>query len=155
MWSEQWRSAEERLSEIEDAMSHDGVPVVAGGDFQRWDLQARGGLLGAARLAMGLEEHGGGRQLVRFRIAPRTAPLARVCVASLLATAVAAEVAGARVVGIALALAAGVLATGIARECGRAVGAFLAHVNPPADERVAAHGAARLNGSRSQMESEL
>jgi hypothetical protein len=127
-WSEAWRSAEDRLSDIEDAMARDGVPVVAGGAFQRWDLQARGGLLGAARLSMGLEEHGGGRQLVRFRIVPTTPLLARVSVAALLAGAIAAEIGGARAVGVALALAVVGLTVRIARESGRAVGSFLAHV---------------------------
>ena len=70
VWSEQWRSAEDRLADIERALRQDGVPVFASGAFARWDLHSRGGLLGSARLRLGLEEHGGGRQLVRFRISP-------------------------------------------------------------------------------------
>jgi hypothetical protein len=147
-WSERWRAPEDRLSEIEEAMSRDGVPVVAGGDFHRWDLQARGGLLGAARLTMGLEEHGGGRQLVRFRIGPSTAPLARLSVAALLAGSIAAELGGARAVGLALAFAAGTLAIGIARECGRAVGAFLAHVRICSETTT--EPAPSLNGKRTE-----
>jgi hypothetical protein len=44
--------------------------VRSGGDWDRWDLQVRGGLLGVARLRIGIEEHGAGRQLVRVRSWP-------------------------------------------------------------------------------------
>jgi O-antigen biosynthesis protein len=42
-----------------------------GGDYDRWDLEVRGGLLGAVRLLATTEEHGAGRQLVRFRLWPK------------------------------------------------------------------------------------
>jgi len=42
-----------------------------GGDYDRWDLELRGGLLGSVRVLMAVEEHGGGKQLVRFRTWPR------------------------------------------------------------------------------------
>ena len=35
-------------------------------DFDLWDLEIRGGLFGAVRSRMAIEEHGGGKQLVRF-----------------------------------------------------------------------------------------
>ena len=41
---------------------------MAGGDFDSWDLQVQGGLLGRARLSLAIEEHGAGRQLLRLRI---------------------------------------------------------------------------------------
>jgi hypothetical protein len=49
----------------------DGVSVRRGGDYDRWDLEVRGGLFGAARILMTLEEHGAGRQLMRFRSWPK------------------------------------------------------------------------------------
>ena len=52
-------------------MQEDGVVPLRGGDYDRWDIEARGGLLGSARLRHTVEEHGGGRQLVRYRIWPR------------------------------------------------------------------------------------
>ena len=75
IWSEQWRSPEARLEATEAALRAEGVIAPRGGDYDRWDLEVRGGLLGGARLRMGIEEHGGGRQLVRFRVWPRCTPL--------------------------------------------------------------------------------
>ena len=45
--------------------------VVRGGDIDRWDIQVRLGPLGSARLRVAVEEHGQGRQLVRYRVWPR------------------------------------------------------------------------------------
>jgi hypothetical protein len=56
-----------QLAAVEAAVGADGVRVVRGGDFDRWDLEARLGLVGGARLLMAVEEHGAGRQLFRFR----------------------------------------------------------------------------------------
>jgi O-antigen biosynthesis protein len=48
-----------------------GAVVARGGEFDRWDLQVRGGGLGAVRLRMTIEEHGSGKQMARFRVWPR------------------------------------------------------------------------------------
>lgn len=69
-WFEQWRSGEVRLEAIEKSLRREGVAVLRGGNFDRWDLEVRGGMLGSARLIMGIEEFGGGKQLVRCRIWP-------------------------------------------------------------------------------------
>ena len=68
IWSEQWQSPEARLRAAEISLRAEGVVAPRGGDFDRWDLEVRGGLLGAARLRMVTEEHGAGKQLVRFRV---------------------------------------------------------------------------------------
>ena len=60
-----------RLAIIEEGLRADGVAPVLGGDFDRWDLEVRGGFFGCARLRLAVEEHGGGRQLARFRLWPR------------------------------------------------------------------------------------
>jgi hypothetical protein len=78
VWSEQWYSSEDWLRAAEEDLVHDGAVVRRGGSFDRWDLEVRGGLLGSARVLMVIEEHGGGKQLVRFRTWPRFAPLALV-----------------------------------------------------------------------------
>ncbi|MDQ3951270.1 MAG: hypothetical protein M3282_13130, partial [Gemmatimonadota bacterium] len=70
-WSEKWRSAEVRLHALETALRRQRAATRRGGDYDLWDLEVRGGLLGAARMLMVIEEHGVGRQLVRFRIWPR------------------------------------------------------------------------------------
>jgi GT2 family glycosyltransferase len=71
IWSECWQAAEERLASVEAALREQGVAVIRGGDFDRWDLQLRAGLFGFVCVLMATEEHGGGRQLVRFRSWPR------------------------------------------------------------------------------------
>jgi GT2 family glycosyltransferase len=74
LWCEQWRSAVERLQAVEAALQAGGTSVMRGGEYDRWDLEVRGGLFGAARLLAATEEHGAGKQLVRFRLWPRCSP---------------------------------------------------------------------------------
>src|SRR5439155_921310 len=71
IWCEQWRAPGERLQSIEAALRAEGLSVFRGGDFDRWDLEVQGSMFGKARLRTAVEEHGLGRQLVRFRIWPR------------------------------------------------------------------------------------
>jgi hypothetical protein len=71
IWSEHWRSTEDRLASLESAVRAAGLPVRRGGDFDAWDLEVRGGALGSVRLLMAIEEHGAGRQFVRVRVWPR------------------------------------------------------------------------------------
>ena len=71
IWSESWQSSEERLSNIEAMLRHRGTVVVRGGDYDRHDLEVRGGLFGSVRTRMAIEEHGGGKQLIRFRSWPK------------------------------------------------------------------------------------
>jgi hypothetical protein len=71
IWTETWRSPEQALEFLTRSLRHDGAVLVLGGDYDRWDVEVRGGLLGAARLFMTVEEHGAGKQLFRFRRWPR------------------------------------------------------------------------------------
>ena len=141
IWSEEWRSAENRLADVEHALRRAGVPVFAAGEFCRWDLHARGGLLGSARLRLGLEEHGAGRQLVRIKISPRIPVTAAVSVAVLLIAAVGADVSGAGAAAALLSVAALVLGGWLARGCAVAVGSFVHEAVPqaqPAPDRARA-----------------
>ena len=74
LWSERWQAPEERLRSLEAAFRRIGGVVLRGGDYDRWDLEVRDGTLNAVRILMATEEHGGGRQLVRFRAWPRCSP---------------------------------------------------------------------------------
>jgi O-antigen biosynthesis protein len=71
IWSERWQAHEEWLRSLEATLRVTGSVVLRGGEFDRWDLEVRGGLLGAARVLMATEEHGTGWQLLRFRLWPR------------------------------------------------------------------------------------
>jgi hypothetical protein len=70
-----WRSAEQRLTAFETALRSAGAAVVRGGEYDRWDLEVRGGMLGTARLLMVVEEHGAGRQYTRMRVWPMARPI--------------------------------------------------------------------------------
>lgn len=68
IWSETWRSPSQWLSKLERFLKSNNIPVSCGGDFDQWDLEIRGGMLGRARLLMATEEHGGGKQQLRFHV---------------------------------------------------------------------------------------
>lgn len=70
VWSERWQSSEERLQHIEATLKADGAIILRGGNYDRWDLEVRGGLFGNVRMRMAVEEHGAGKQLVRIRSWP-------------------------------------------------------------------------------------
>jgi GT2 family glycosyltransferase len=80
VWSEHWRYPSERLLELEHDLRARCMTVLRGGEYDRWDIHVRLGPLGAARLRMAVEEHGQGRQLVRYRIWPRWSRLLPVIV---------------------------------------------------------------------------
>jgi O-antigen biosynthesis protein len=69
-WSERWQAPDERLRSIEATLREYGLAVHRGGDYDRWDLEVRRGMLGAVRLLMANEEYPAGKQLLRFRIWP-------------------------------------------------------------------------------------
>ena len=71
VWSEQWHSCEDRLEAIVETIQVNGIVPIMGGDYDRWDIECRGGMMGSARLRHTIEEHGAGRQLVRYRVWPR------------------------------------------------------------------------------------
>lgn len=71
VWSTRWQAAEARLARTEAAMRARGALVRRGGNFDRWDLEVLAGIFGSVRLLMTIEEHGEGRQLLRFRLWPK------------------------------------------------------------------------------------
>jgi glycosyltransferase involved in cell wall biosynthesis len=71
IWSERWQSQFERLEAIEAELARSGAKVARGGEYDRWDLDVRGGMLGGARLRSVVEEYGSGRQITRFRWWPK------------------------------------------------------------------------------------
>ncbi|UCE00229.1 MAG: glycosyltransferase [Chloroflexota bacterium] len=73
-WNEEWKSSEQRLETVEKALYAENAAVARGGDFDRWDLEVRSGLVSSARTCMAIEDHGSGRQLIRFRSWPKINP---------------------------------------------------------------------------------
>jgi O-antigen biosynthesis protein len=124
-WSERWAAPAQRLRAVEAHLVASGNVVRRGGSFDRWDLDLRDGPLGSARLLLGVEEIGGGAQLIRYRCRPvvRRVTLGLILAFGALAAAAAASRAhvAAAVIG-AVAAAFAVLAV---TECGSALGTLL------------------------------
>jgi O-antigen biosynthesis protein len=74
IWSEEWQSPITWLESLENGIKHMRTVVLRGGDWDRWDLELRGGLLGSVRVLMAVEEHGGGKQFIRVKSWPRCTP---------------------------------------------------------------------------------
>jgi O-antigen biosynthesis protein len=81
VWSERWRAPDAWLQSVEESLREAGAVSLRGGDYDRWDLEVRGGRLGTARTLMALEEHGGGKQLLRFRTWSRRSSAGAVMIA--------------------------------------------------------------------------
>jgi len=88
LWSEIWQATQDRLKAVESALKHLGVVVRRGGDFDNWDLEIRSGLLGSARLRVVAEEHGQGKQLVRWRVSSKCSEVGLIVLATLIAISV-------------------------------------------------------------------
>lgn len=74
VWQERWQPPTEPLRRLEESLRDRGLAVVRGGAFDRWDIQLLAGSLAGGRVLLAVEEHGAGKQLLRYRIWP-TFPL--------------------------------------------------------------------------------
>jgi hypothetical protein len=125
VWSERWRSAEQWLQHVEADVRGRAAIAVRGGNYDRWDLEVRGGSLGAARTRMAIEEHGGGKQLLRFRCWPRCSPGWLALIVMLAALAAGAAVDRAWLASIVLGTATTVLSVRMVQQCAGAIAEFL------------------------------
>jgi GT2 family glycosyltransferase len=141
-WTEKWVAPEERLTALAASLRGRGAVVLSGGDFDRWDFEVRGGVFGAARVRLLVEEHGRGRQLARWRVWPRCSPRAIVPLALGAAFATVAAADGSR---MAAAGFAAVALAGLARaayECAAATAAVVTALVPGGQTAAAADTAA-------------
>ncbi|HEV8265528.1 MAG TPA: glycosyltransferase [Gemmatimonadales bacterium] len=98
IWSERWEPLDQRLRTLEGRLRAKRACVLRGDEHDCWDLEVRGGILAAARLLMGAEDHAGGKQLLRLRwwpAIPRRGPLLTLGVAALAGAAAHAHLWGA------------------------------------------------------------
>ena len=124
-WQETWASADSRLTAVLAGLEALGAVARAGSPYDRWDLEVRGGLFGAVRGLMALEEHGAGRQLVRFQLWPRPSGLVLVLIGLFSGLALAATYDGAWLAASVLGLVGGGLALRACLDCAVATGSWL------------------------------
>jgi GT2 family glycosyltransferase len=137
VWAELWRSGEKRLATIESQLCAAGAVVTRGGVYDRWDLDARYSLTGAVRIRIGIEEHGAGRQLVRFDLMPRYSWTAVALIVLFTALSFIAWEAHAHVVAGLLGVGALALAIHAVRVTGIAMGTALGQVRRSEHGRLA------------------
>jgi O-antigen biosynthesis protein len=135
-WSEEWRSLEDRLVAIESEVKERGIVIRRGGDFDDWDLQIRGGLLGSARLLMTVEEHGQGRQLVRMRLWPQYARPGLALAVPFAGLSLAAGMVGAWVACSLVGVIALLFAWGTVQECEAAMAEIESALRPSVDSEL-------------------
>jgi GT2 family glycosyltransferase len=124
IWSESWRPLEGWIAALEAGLVEAGAVVRRGGHFDRWDLEVRG-FLGSGRLWATVEEHGEGKQLVRFRSEPRVGRAVLFLVAALAAAAAADGWNGAAAPAVILGLIAVSILIVSFRSCARTTAALM------------------------------
>ncbi len=87
-WSEEWRASEEWLADIEKKLISYKTRVKRGGEFDRWDIMAAKSMFSITKGLLTVEEHGGGKQLVKLKVWP--APSKTIVVLAAFLTAIAA-----------------------------------------------------------------
>jgi O-antigen biosynthesis protein len=117
LWSEVWHAAQDRLEDVESALKQLAGVVRRGGDFDNWDLEIRSGLLGSARLRMVAEEHGQGKQLVRWTVSPKCSGTGLVVLSTLIAISVGAGIAYAWTACTTVAIMGLLLGLSVLQEC--------------------------------------
>jgi O-antigen biosynthesis protein len=146
IWREHWQAPEERLCAIEAALRVVGASVLRGGERDRWDLEVPGGALGAVRILMAVEEHGQGRQLVRFRTWPRCSSVGIVLTLLCAILAVGAALDQAWIASIVLGLITITLTVRLFQECASATWAVLSAIQQCASYTRAAFHALEQSG---------
>ena len=117
VWSEQWIPLDQRLRALETRLRSEGACVLRGEEHDCWDLEVRAGILGAARVLAGAEDHAGGKQLLRLRwwpLVPGRGPVLALAFAALAGVAAHAHLWGAAVL---LGLGAVLPALNIVEQC--------------------------------------
>jgi glycosyltransferase involved in cell wall biosynthesis len=131
IWAEHWRTPGQWLWSFQKVTRACGATVQWGGDYDRWDLQVRNGMLGATRVRVTIEEHSGGSQLVRIRWWPKLVAMhvALIVIFATLATAAALD--GAWAVSAILGVVSVLLALRAFQESGAAAATILRVISDP------------------------
>lgn len=128
LWSEVSQPVGAWLEHLCGALRGLHVVVMRGGDFDAWDLEVLVGRLGRARLLFAIEEHGGGRQLLRFRCSAHVAAVVGAPVVAAGALAATAAVHSAWTAAATLGFSAAAVGLIAAAQAAAAVGAVRAAI---------------------------
>jgi GT2 family glycosyltransferase len=123
IWRDGWTAPDEWVWEIQQSLASHGAIVHSGGDFDRWDLEMRGGLTGSARMLHTVEDHEYG-QIGRFRIWPRMSVWVTAVALALALIGAPAVSSGAWFVGVVLLIGAVGLACWMMVSAGAATAGF-------------------------------
>lgn len=99
VWRETWKQPAEILSQLSSTVLEEGFVTLPVDDYSPWDLEIRTGLMARVRLLLAVEEHGSGKQMLRFRIRPVWMSSVAL-VALLIAVSIAAMASGALFAGV-------------------------------------------------------
>jgi membrane protein implicated in regulation of membrane protease activity len=122
-WCDEGPSLEARAETIAGSLKRREAAWSAGGDFDGWDFEVRGGLFSSARLLCSVEDYGRGRQMELFRAWPRTSPFTLMAIVAFGALALGAGIDGAWAAAGVLGLIAGLTVFRAIWEAGLAMGA--------------------------------
>lgn len=128
IWTRTSQPTEEWLKSFEVSVQKNGCTTARGSEFSRWDLEARGGLMGSARLRMALEHHGSGRELLRINCRPRCSLMAVLAVIAFAIFANVAVIEEDVEVGVLFGGLGFLVFSRVFQECAAATAAFLAVV---------------------------
>ncbi|UCF27298.1 MAG: glycosyltransferase [Chloroflexota bacterium] len=135
-WSENWVAPEKRLEIVEESLQSENVVVLRGGDYDRWDLEVRDGMLSSVRTFMAVEDHGSGNQLIRFRSWPRVDPVSLILISLFAILAILAANDQAWITGSILGIVAVFLITRIIWSCSTAMASLLNAIDQGEGEKV-------------------
>jgi hypothetical protein len=137
IWREAWKAPEARLESMHAALVQAGSVTARGGDYDDWDLEVRGGLLGGARLRLAVEEHGAGKQMLRSRTWMRVSRSVTALAAAGAAASIWAFMDGALAIGVGLGVGAVAVCGAGAGEAARAMAALQENLPAASDESTA------------------
>jgi hypothetical protein len=126
---------EARLRKVERSLLAAGFAVERGGATDGWDLDIRGGAFGGARLLGTIEEHGQGRQLVRWLVRPRVWIGSIVAVLGLLGLGAMAAIDGRALPAAALAAVAAIVIVRTVMDAGGGVATLVDATGPQRERR--------------------
>ena len=66
-WSEEWKSSEQWLTSIENNLISLKARVKRGSNFDNWDIMIRNGMFSKVHGVLVIEEHGSGKQYLKFK----------------------------------------------------------------------------------------